>query len=284
MAQNQAKVFSLIETLEQGSPPYLLKSIREGWPIEDPRKYYCGRTNSKLLTISDNICICISGINRKAMKEIELQNYVVRVPTNIQIEIVKKGIELLKSEFSEFYEIVNSNLALIVLVKSTKKSDSRFASSSYFEFPNCIFIQDLAFRYLPPNSLLPKSAVYAFLDNLLHEAVHQRIFNLDFFSAICKNYSEDLVVKIPWRQTYWSFYHAFHSYGVYVSLSEFRTQFIQRDILSKKESMIVTKSLRDVERIVKTLFTELRSHKHNLTFFGNKLLEQFKLKQDQVFN
>lgn len=257
-------------------PPFLIKTIRENLTVCSPTKMYTGNIKSKISAVDSNIHFCISGFSRGLLKEVELSQFELSKPNSVHLKSLSQSLDFLKEIDLDCFNFINSEISLIVLLKQKKNvSTQNFGSCSFYQIPNCAFLTEHSWNYIPPNTVFISNSLYPILDNLLHEAVHQFIFECDIVKPILKPQYSSIEFIIPWRNTSWNFSHTFHAYLVYVALAELRIKIYNLKILTSRENIYLKKSITSAISSADNLRTQLSKHKICFTEHGYSLFASY---------
>jgi hypothetical protein len=172
-----------------------------------------------------------------------------------------------------------------VLKSSSNKNTEDFASASFKEPANRVFITNLAFQYFPPKSYSLTPNAFVLADNILHEITHQFLFDFDNKFKVFRLHKTErveLFLKVPHRNCYWDIDKFFHALMVYSVVAVWRK--IASKLFSLEETVLFHQGLIDCVDIVRSLIHVIEPYTHVFSVNGILLLNAIKanIQDDEI--
>jgi len=90
-------------------------------------------------------------------------------------KFISNSIKIYESIFESELKFINEYTSVIVWVIPTKKN-TNFCNAAFYDIPHVTFVSDGTLFFVPPFTQVPKEfAGYAFIENMYHEALHQKV-------------------------------------------------------------------------------------------------------------
>lgn len=181
---------------------------------------------------------------------------------------------------ADYRALVEEWIAMIawLSLRSTASSAAVFSSAAFPEFCGCVFVTDLCLRHVAPDVTFPCSSSWALQDNLIHEALHHRFESRLKLRLVYRDRAAaqgEPSVSVPWRNTRWTFGHAFHALYVYLHLVRVRNDALTRIPPADPEATSMRQALDRALSSAAELGGELRRNRATyLNAAGESLLDE----------
>ena len=181
--------------------------------------------------------------------------------TSNHVSFIREALNYLRDFFPIFHRKVMEWTSLVVWLElSPFVTTTLITSSTFPHFPHCTFLSDKALRHIPPNSVGEGELLYAFAENLFHEALHQELTNTLVFADILKpEYQSSGAKKIDvsWRQQRWEPDRVFHAAYVYAHLLKMRQRALSSHFMVGDQKIWLASALIDGEDALRNLLEKL---------------------------
>lgn len=191
---------------------------------------------------------------------------------------------------AHFLEKYMKNIFWMELKADQTKKDL-ITSSSFPVLPYTVFISSKALRHIPPNSVSPTPSIKFLAENLLHEAVHQKV-NLLLLndSVLASDYDSKLSPKISiyWRKNHearnqeWEIDRVFHAMQVYAEVILFRAQELNTEDLTDNERQNFANALFDAKEVLSYLNQQIQLYSQCFNSRGLVQLDELDKKIKKV--
>jgi hypothetical protein len=125
---------------------------------------------------------------------------------------------------------IERHIESVVVIRPAHPDSPIVSSTSFAEYPGVAFLARCSARFVPPACVADRDQAWMTADNLLHEAIHQYLFELAREEGTVGLFARlrrvDSSVAMPWRDAPWSLEQAYHGHQVYLSLAHFRRKVV----------------------------------------------------------
>lgn len=143
-----------------------------------------------------------------------------------RLALLQQALVMLREVGGEPLSVIGNFVSMVCWIRPKSGGGVGVSSTSFYEFPHCVFLSDLGARHIAPDFMLGSASGYALLDNLYHESLHQQLIatlrGRAFFTPEARNVVD--AVYVPWRRTHWGAEHAVHALLVYSKVAELRAR------------------------------------------------------------
>jgi hypothetical protein len=220
--------FSLPNEIEM-LPPFLLYSLHHSLkPPSGMRALFTGSDAAVLELVTKDkmpsLLLCKSGLDPCILRDLDLTQYSQVEPSVNFARMLKQAVESLDS-YPHVDQMIRDWTSMLVII-NPDQPDSWLSSASFYSFPHCTFLTELAARFLPDQHIVSRPEIYCLQENLYHESLHQFLFR---FMQQCPCFKSDMdnvrtaVIHPSWHTNVsWALEHALQVCFVYGHVARMR--------------------------------------------------------------
>lgn len=210
---------------------------------------------------------CVNDPSGETLQLVGLSEFEVAPCIERRRRYLQQALDNLANWNRYAYECIqNFTSSLIWLrLKTLDAAVPLFSSTSFYEFPHCTFLTDLALYHIPPDIVFSVPMVYALRENLYHEALHQQLCTLISKYGV---FTDPTVahalpgILIPWRNTYWKLEHALQAAFVYSKVARTRIAAYKQLVLDDPQRSLFRLAIQKAYDSLRVLRDGLVAHHH----------------------
>lgn len=246
----------------------------------------CLVEKNKSFFLSDQYLAPVFDLSAEELVILKLPGYQIsNNPANypyIRRAIAKIGIIL-----DEPLNVIKQHTSYLAIIEpQLNKACDIISSTTFYDYPFCIFFTRYGFSFIPPNIVFQEPNDYAIFENIYHEALHQKLLIQILLGKIFVSHdslNHEKFIPIPWRNSKWSIEHTLQAAYVYIHLYHSRLEYSLTldnwDELSKMKAAIAHSKRNSIY-----LFTQLIQLKNIFTqeaiFLIRQLIFENQLAED----
>lgn len=200
--------------LLRGLPQLPLEADNSGQKARWPTSIRAGGKDIPIFTSALEDCLT---------REVDLGDFEATQPS-ASSEMAIRSFAGAEKDFPEVIRFIGEWLTQVRWIQP-KAGRNSLSSVSYFQLPSYCFLTDAATRFIPPHTVFSNAHVYALLENLFHEGLHQALYgSMDIDKLVASAYEDRPSVSIPWHAgTLWPIEKVFHAWLVYMDITKLRS-------------------------------------------------------------
>jgi hypothetical protein len=170
------------------------------------------------------------GLNRsfsaEAFRRLAVAGTGMALPAEADEARLHNALGFVSAQQPKVLAFIERHIESVVVIQPTRRHAPIISSTSFAEHPRVAFLARCSGRFVPPACVADRDEPWMTADNLLHESIHQYLFerartegNQGLLARLRRVGS---TVAMPWRAAPWSLEQAYHGCQVYLSLAHFR--------------------------------------------------------------
>ncbi|MCY4321628.1 MAG: hypothetical protein OXC37_04425 [Bdellovibrionaceae bacterium] len=247
-------------------PPLAVKNLCSLYSIEFDRKSF------ETLNIGNQFQL-VTKLSDRIWNLLPIKSHKIIIPDEDFKSNIIKALHFLEKNSDEWNKLKKylTGICLVQLKPSYKDKEFEITSLSVPVFPFVSFLSKKSQFHIPPSIINEKSSLYL-AENLLHESVHQAVnINLLDKDILEEDYNseESPLVNIPWRQNQgdarnkkWQIDRVLHAISVYVVISFFRRNILQKNKKEYSKDMF-DESVKNAKYLMKNLLPYRKHFKNS---------------------
>ncbi|WP_017605082.1 hypothetical protein [Nocardiopsis alkaliphila] len=218
-------------------------------------------------------------------KALDLPGQEATKPTSETRSETESAIEMI-ADYPWAFTLFKNYTTTLTYVLNDPGNPRPITSASFPDFPMQTFFSKVAWKHIPPRSVLRESSIHLLAENLFHESIHQyinaRILTEPILPADFDS-GKGVKVDISWRkgqgsESLWSLDRVFHAASVYTMLIPWRHEILKRNDLPPETRKVIEGAVEFSEKSLDELSSALQEHLESFTqrgaFFVGQMLER----------